>query len=170
MIRIGKIVGTFVGKVRHGRAQARHLQIVYSGGGQDVKTAQYMVQAGIDSQPNLQSVSLELESGESMRFAVATEDFIAKTARAGEFEIYSAASAKKARVKAKNNGKVYIASVTNSMDLYTALATLENGLSAFCSTAGSATTASQIAAAAVTLATAVSSALTKLAQVLDGSE
>ena len=161
MIRIGKIVGTFVGKVRHGSAQARHLQIVYSGGGQDVKTAQYMVQAGVDSQPNLQSVSLELESGESMRFAVATEDFIAKTARAGEFEIYSAASAKKARVKAKNNGKVYVASVTNSVNLHDALSNLVQGIQGATCVNGSPPTDTT---------GKIALALTQINNLLDGSE
>ena len=172
MIRIGKIIGTNIDKVRNGNKKARLLQIVFSGGGQDVKTVQHMTQAGIDANPPIgDTVSLELESGEGMRFAVATEDFIEHKAAAGEYEIYSSnGTAKNARVKAKNNGKLYLASVTNSMDLYTALGTLENGLSAFCTTAGSATTAPQIAAAAVTLATAVTNALTQLGKVLDGSE
>jgi hypothetical protein len=171
VIRIGKIVGTFVDTVRHGKKKGRHYQVVYSGGGQDVKTSQAMHLAGIDTQANLETISLELESGTNMRFLIATEDFITKAAAAGEFEIYSASTtAKKARVKAKNNGKVYIASVTNGMDLHTALSTLENGLSSFCTTAGSATNAPQIAAASVTLGIAVTNAITQLNKILDGTE
>ena len=130
MIRIGKIVGTNIDKVRNGNKKARLLQIVFSGGGQDVKTVQHMTQAGIDANPPIgDTVSLELESGEGMRFAVATEDFIAKTAREGEYEIYSSnVNAKRARVKCKATGLVYIASVANNVDLKTALSNLVQGI------------------------------------------
>ena len=129
MIRIGTIVGTFIGRVRNGTKSARHLQIRYSGGGQDVKTAQQMHHAGVDANPINTAVAFVEESGEGMRFAVATEDFIAKTAREGEYEIYSSnVNAKRARVKCKATGLVYIASVANNVDLKTALSNLVQGI------------------------------------------
>jgi hypothetical protein len=163
MIRIGKIVGTFVGQVWHGSKSARHLQIVYAGGGQDVKTTQMMLHAGVDANPINTGIAFVAESGESMRFAIATEDFIPKTAREGEYEIFSSnINAKRARVKCKATGTLYIASVANGVDLKTALSNLIAGIQgATCGGSGSplADTTGKI-----------SLALFQLGQLLDASE
>ena len=167
MIRIGKIVGTNIDKVRNGNKKARLLQIVFSGGGQDVKTVQHMTQAGIDANPPIgDTVSLELESGEGMRFAVATEDFIEHKAAAGEYEIYSSnGTAKTARVKAKNNGKLYLASVTNAANLHDALSNLVQGIqtATYINAAGTPTPL-------VDASGKIALALTQLNNLLDGNE
>ncbi len=124
MMREGKIKGSKVGKPLNASAgQARLLQVQI---GPQVQTVQLVPQAGEDVNPVADSLVVILESG-AHRFGVATFDGITPACAPGERELYSSASgSKKARVKLKAGGTIYVGGPTH--DLRTALQNLVQGV------------------------------------------
>jgi len=80
-------------------------------------------------------------------------------------DLLSNGTAKKARVKAKNNGKLYLASVTNAANLHDALSNLVQGIqtATYINAAGTPTPL-------VDASGKIALALTQLNNLLDGSE
>jgi hypothetical protein len=180
---IGKVVGTpSLGRVKNGQATALILRVCF-GDSDDIRKVQYFPGSGVDDVPVEGSVVAVEEHG-AVLAATGAYDMIISAAGQGERELYSSQSgAKKARVKCKKNGTVFIGSETNSTNLGTELSTLMSGLaslasalSAFSAAAALSSTDPVLAAAAASLETSlttISSSLatvkTGLAAVLDGS-
>jgi hypothetical protein len=159
MIRNGILKGTRTTVAKGGKKTVRQLQVALAGSqGRDLRTVQDTPHAGIDCNPPVGSLVMTLESGSSIRFGISSYDFIPPTASPGEFEIYSSdGSSKKARMKAKANGKLYLASVSNATNLRDSLDQLANAIKTFSSAASQSaitsggSTAATLAAAIVSL-------------------
>ena len=132
---------------------------------------QLLSSSGEDTTPQPGARVAFMRSG-GFNLVVATDDMITPTTNPGEKELYSIGSTgttKYARLKLKNNGKIFIDSASNSMDLYTALSQLTTALSNLATALGSAASWANIVAAGNALAPAISTAQTSIGKVLDAS-
>ena len=162
LIRHGKVTGYSFGTAIHGSKTVRFIQTLF--GTRDVRKIQDAPHAGIDATPPKGSLVVTLESGETMRFAIASCDFISPESAEGEFEIYSSnGTTKKARVKCRQDGTIYIASKNNSENLAAILNELTNAVKTLA--AGTCVSGSPLTTSAAAI-TALNTALTDISKLL----
>ena len=165
-IIIGSVTGTRVNTTRSGKSQAQFVKARFTTK-DDVRELQYSLGPGIDAAPANGARVLYIDSGGNFKFVVGGSDVITPTAKAGETEIYSTdGTAKKGRIKAKANGKLYLASVPGGANLRDALDNLASALTTF----GTGLTAGTLVVQAAAMVTAVTAAKTSIDAVLDNAE
>ena len=171
-IIIGQVTGTRVNTTRSGKGKAQFVKARFTTR-DDVRELQYSLGPGIDAAPANGARVLYIDSGGNLKFVVGGSDVITPTANPGDFEIYSTdGSAKKGRIKAKANGKLYLANeaVGNLRDaldsLANAIITFSSATSTSAITAGGATSPS-LAAALVTLLSTMNASLTAAKSSID---
>ena len=123
----GKITGSTVRQIPSSSLSERALTVQFFD--DDARVFDLIQSAGVDSNPAQNSAAFISDGGRPS--VIATRDGITPAANPGEYEVYSTdspATVKKARIKAKANGKLYLATVTGSTDLLTVLTSLVSAL------------------------------------------
>ena len=177
----GKITGSTVRQIPSSSLSERALTVQFFD--DDARVFDLIQSAGVDSNPAQNSAAFISDGGRPS--VIATRDGITPAANPGEYEVYSTdspATVKKARIKAKANGKLYLATVTGSTDLGTQLGNLMSALvnldAALTALASALTTGTLVSMAAggtaLTTAmgpitTAINAAQTGIASVLDSA-
>ena len=125
---IGKVVGDpWVARVKNGTGKALFLQVKI-GGGSDVRTVQYMPQAGEDTVP-IKGCTVALVDVGGILIAVSSYDGILSEHNPGEKEIYSSDGTQKlARFVLKRNGAAYLGNGPTGKNLRATLEKLIQGI------------------------------------------
>lgn len=162
---IGTVTGTpEVSRVKNGTGFALMLQVRFSDA-RDIRTVQYMPQAGEDTVPLKGSKVAVVDVG-GFLLAIASYDAIKSTRAPGEKEFYSSnGTTKLARLSLKSNGKIYAGNVVSGKNLRASLDTLSTALVTF----STGLTTGTLVAQAAALVTAVNLFKADLALFLDST-
>ncbi|MBU1080901.1 MAG: hypothetical protein KKB59_10485 [Spirochaetes bacterium] len=126
---IGRVTSDpWVSRVKNGEGHALMLQVQFSGGA-DVRTVQYMPQAGEDTVP-VRGTRVAVVDVGGLLVAVASQDGIKSTGKMGEKELYSHNSAgqKLASLRLKDNGHAWLGNRPSGKNLRTVLQNLITGI------------------------------------------
>ena len=128
---MGTVHGSLYTKCRNALSQKAQHVLVRFPGGSDIRTVQQVPLAGVNVNPVSGSLAIMQESGPigSLRFVVASDDFIKPTVQPGEVEIYSSdgLGGKMGRVQVRASGLVYIGNTGTGFDLRSSLVEIIQG-------------------------------------------